>query len=185
MSRTQDDRKWVVVVDDPVHALSTYLYDRDSGQVTKLFDQRPELTAAPLQAMHAREIKARDGKTLVSYLTLPRGSDPQRTGKPAQPVPLVLNVHGGPWARDAYGFNPEHQWLANRGYAVLSVNFRGSTGFGKAFVNRRRPRVGPEDARRSARRRGLGRSRENRDPGQGCDLRRVVVAVTPFSPRSR
>ena len=135
VSRTYDDRKWVVVVDDPVHALSTYLYDRDSGQVTKLFDQRPELSAMPLQPMHAREIKSRDGKTLVSYLTLPRGSDAQRTGKPSQPVPLVLDVHGGPWARDGYGFNPEHQWLANRGYAVLSVNFRGSTGFGKAFIN--------------------------------------------------
>ena len=135
VSRTYDDRKWVVVVDDPVHALSTYLYDRDSGQVTKLFDQRPELSAAPLQAMHAREIKSRDGKMLVSYLTLPRGSDPQRTGKPTKPVALVLDVHGGPWARDQYGFNPEHQWLANRGYAVLSVNFRGSTGFGKSFIN--------------------------------------------------
>ncbi len=134
-SRTYDDRKWIVVVDDPVHALSTYLYDRDSGRVTKLFDQRPELSAAPLQPMHAREIPTRDGKTLVSYLTLPRGSDPQRKGKPAQPVPLVLDVHGGPWGRDVYGFNSEHQWLANRGYAVLSVNFRGSTGFGKSFIN--------------------------------------------------
>jgi dipeptidyl aminopeptidase/acylaminoacyl peptidase len=134
-SRTHDDRKWVVVVDDPVRVLSTYLYDRDSGQVTKLFDQRPELTGAPLQPMHPREIKARDGKVLVSYLTLPRGADDSRSGKPKQPVPLVLNVHGGPWARDSYHFSSEHQWLANRGYAVLSVNFRGSTGFGKDFIN--------------------------------------------------
>jgi dipeptidyl aminopeptidase/acylaminoacyl peptidase len=136
-SRTLDDRKWIVVVDDPVHVLSTYLYDRDAGQVTKLFDQRPELTNAPLQPMLAREIKTRDGLTLVAYLTLPRGADEKRSGsdKPAQPVPLVLNVHGGPWARDSYGFHPEHQWLANRGYAVLSVNFRGSTGFGKRFIN--------------------------------------------------
>jgi dipeptidyl aminopeptidase/acylaminoacyl peptidase len=134
-SRTVDDRKWIVVVDDPVHVLSTYLYDRDSSQVTKLFDQRPELANAPLQPMMAREIKTRDGLTLVSYLTLPRSSGADRSGKPSQPVPLVLNVHGGPWARDSYGFHPEHQWLANRGYAVLSVNFRGSTGFGKAFIN--------------------------------------------------
>ena len=134
-SRTLDDRKWIVVVDDPVHVLSTYLYDRDSGQVTKQFDQRPELANAPLQSMLAREIPSRDGKTLVAYLTLPRDSDDKRTGKPTQPVPLVLNVHGGPWARDSYGFHPEHQWLANRGYAVLSVNFRGSTGFGKGFIN--------------------------------------------------
>ncbi len=85
--------------------------------------------------MHALEIKARDGKTLVSYLTLPRGSTEGRASKPKQPVPMVLDVHGGPWARDSYGFNSEHQWLANRGYAVLTVNFRGSTGFGKAFTN--------------------------------------------------
>src|SRR6185436_6644057 len=134
-SRTLDDRKWIVVVDDPVHVLSTYLYDRDSTQVTKLFDQRPELANAPLQPMMAREIKSRDGSTLVAYLTLPRSAGADRLGKLAQPVPLVLNVHGGPWARDSYGFHPEHQWLANRGYAVLSVNFRGSTGFGKGFVN--------------------------------------------------
>ena len=134
-SRTLDNRKWIVVVDDPVHVLSTYVYDRDSGEITKLFDQRPELTNAPLQPMHALEIKARDGKTLVSYLTLPRGAEQGRSGRPKQPVPMVLVVHGGPWARDSYGFDAEHQWLANRGYAVLAVNFRGSTGFGKAFTN--------------------------------------------------
>uniref|UniRef100_UPI00258A808E alpha/beta hydrolase family protein n=1 Tax=uncultured Sphingomonas sp. TaxID=158754 RepID=UPI00258A808E len=70
---------------------------------------------------------ARDGLTLVSYLTRPKGV----TG----PVPMVLFVHGGPWARDGYGYNGYHQWLANRGYAVLSVNYRGSTGFGKKFVS--------------------------------------------------
>ena len=59
----------------------------------------------------------------------------QERRSPASPVPLVLDVHGGPWARDSYGFNAEHQWLANRGYAVLSVNYRGSTGFGKKFIN--------------------------------------------------
>jgi dipeptidyl aminopeptidase/acylaminoacyl peptidase len=134
-SRTLDDRKWAVVVNDPVHVLSTYLYDRDSGQVTKLFDQRPELANAPLQPMIGREITSRDGKTLTAYLTLPPGTDDGHTGKPNRPVPLVLSVHGGPWARDSYGFDAEHQWLANRGYAVLSVNFRGSTGFGKSFVN--------------------------------------------------
>src|SRR5690606_35174738 len=62
--------------------------------------------------------------------TLPPGRDDR-----SAPLPMVLLVHGGPWARDGYGFNRAHQWLANRGYAVLSVNFRGSTGFGKAFVN--------------------------------------------------
>lgn len=135
VSRTLDDRKWVVVVDDPVHVTSSHLYDRDSGKVTKLFDQRPDLAGAPLQRMWPREIRAGDGRTLVAYLTLPPGSDSNGDGVPDKAVPLVLNVHGGPWARDSYGFDPEHQWLANRGYAVLSVNYRGSTGFGKDFIN--------------------------------------------------
>jgi dipeptidyl aminopeptidase/acylaminoacyl peptidase len=145
-SRTNDDGKWVAVVDDPVHVTTSYLYDRTNGKVTKLFDHRPELAGAPLRPMKALEIRARDGLALVSYLTLPPGSGPPpksdsahgeaaANGRPARPVPLVLDVHGGPWARDSYGFNPEHQWLANRGYAVLSVNYRGSTGFGKNFIN--------------------------------------------------
>jgi len=127
VSRTLDDRRWVVAADQPEHGLSYHLYDRDSGGVTRLFDQRPALAGAPLVAMTPVEIRTRDGLTLVGYLSRPQGA----TG----PLPLVLNVHGGPWARDSYGFDPEHQWLANRGYAVLAVNFRGSTGFGKAFVN--------------------------------------------------
>jgi dipeptidyl aminopeptidase/acylaminoacyl peptidase len=85
--------------------------------------------------MIAREISASDGLTLVSYLTLPSGSDPDGDGLPQRPAPMVMLVHGGPWSRDSFGFDPRHQWLANRGYAVLSVNFRGSTGFGKAFLN--------------------------------------------------
>jgi dipeptidyl aminopeptidase/acylaminoacyl peptidase len=131
-SRTLDDNTWVVVVDDPLRALASYLYERRSGAVTKLFDQRPELAHEPLQGMQAFAIRARDGLALVSYLTLPAGSAGLR---PEKPVPLVLDVHGGPWARDSYGFNAEHQWLANRGYAVLAVNYRGSLGFGKSFVN--------------------------------------------------
>jgi dipeptidyl aminopeptidase/acylaminoacyl peptidase len=71
----------------------------------------------------------------VSYLSLPPGSDRNGDGRPDKPLPMVLNVHGGPWARDDFGYHPEHQWLANRGYAVLSVNYRGSTGFGKKFLN--------------------------------------------------
>ena len=81
------------------------------------------------------EIASRDNKTLVSYLTLPRSADANNDGKADAPVPLVLLVHGGPWARDSYGYGGYNQWLANRGYAVLSVNFRGSTGFGKDFTN--------------------------------------------------
>jgi dipeptidyl aminopeptidase/acylaminoacyl peptidase len=71
----------------------------------------------------------------VSYLSLPRDADASNTGKPKEPLPMVLFVHGGPWGRDQWGLNPNHQWLANRGYAVLSVNFRASTGFGKKFIN--------------------------------------------------
>src|SRR5260370_39313579 len=85
--------------------------------------------------MHWRIIKSGDGLDLVCYLTLPPGSDPEAKGRTARPVPMVLNVHGGPWGRDAWGVDPMHQLLANRGYAVLSVNFRGSTGFGKKFLN--------------------------------------------------
>jgi dipeptidyl aminopeptidase/acylaminoacyl peptidase len=80
-------------------------------------------------------IKSRDGLNLVCYLTLPPGTDKGDKGRPDKPVPLVLDVHGGPWGRDTWGLDPTHQFLANRGYAVLSVNFRGSTGFGKKFVN--------------------------------------------------
>ena len=80
-------------------------------------------------------IKSRDGLDLVSYLTLPARHRPDGDGRPDTPLPMVLDVHGGPWARDRWGFNPTHQLLANRGYAVLSVNYRGSTGFGKKFLN--------------------------------------------------
>ena len=85
--------------------------------------------------MHPVEIESSDGLTLVSYLTLPPGSDPDGDGRPDEAVPTLLWVHGGPWARDSYGYNTIHQWMANRGYAVLSVNYRGSTGFGKDFTN--------------------------------------------------
>ncbi len=135
VSRSADDQKWIVVEDGPLTPLRVHLYDRAAKRPTLLFSQRPALSNAPLQPMIPVEIASGDGQTLVSYLTLPPGSDANGDGAPESPVPLVINVHGGPWARDRYGFNPEHQWLANRNYAVLSVNFRGSTGFGKAFVN--------------------------------------------------
>lgn len=134
-SRTLDNSAWIVGTDDALAPSAGYLYDRKAGKVTKLFDTRPALLKSPLVPMQSLELKARDGLTLVSYLSLPAGSDANGDGIPDAPVPMVLNVHGGPWARDGYGFDNEHQWLANRGYAVLSVNYRGSTGFGKAFVN--------------------------------------------------
>jgi dipeptidyl aminopeptidase/acylaminoacyl peptidase len=134
-SRTRDDKTWVVdlVVDNgPV---KLWLYDRKAKKATFLFSTRPALEKLTLARMHPRELTSRDGLTLLSYLTLPPASDPDGDGKPAAPVPMVLLVHGGPWYRDTWGLNGWHQWLASRGYAVLSVNFRGSTGLGKAFVN--------------------------------------------------
>lgn len=139
--RTLDDQQWIVVyykADGPVRY---YLYDRANaaagrpGEATFLFSHRPELEDVPLVEMHPVVIPSRDGLNLVSYLTLPPGSDPDGDGRPDQPLPMVLWIHGGPWSRDNWGYNPVHQWLANRGYAVMSVNYRGSTGFGKDFVN--------------------------------------------------
>jgi dipeptidyl aminopeptidase/acylaminoacyl peptidase len=135
VSRDDANSKWIVVIDQVSAPSSTWLYERKGKRLTKLFVARPELEGAPLVPMFPREIKARDGLTLVSYLTLPMSADPKGSGKAAHPVPLVLFVHGGPWARDSYGYHSYHQWLANRGYAVLSVNYRGSTGFGKKFIS--------------------------------------------------
>lgn len=134
-SRSRDDRLWTLVIDRVTEPAAFWLYDRGQRSLRKLFTIRPDLEGHTLAAMHPVEIASRDGKTLVSYLSLPPHADPQLTGVPTAPLPLVLNVHGGPWARDRFGYRADHQWLANRGYAVLSVNFRGSTGFGKEFVN--------------------------------------------------
>src|SRR5262249_4855946 len=96
--------------------------------LTHLFAARPELAKYTLAPMKPVTIKSRDGLELVSYLTVPVGVEPKN-------LPLVLVVHGGPWARDNWGYNPYVQWLANRGYAVLQVNSRGSTGLGKKFLH--------------------------------------------------
>ena len=134
-SRTDDDQMWIVWNEPLTSPTSTYIYDRAAGTLTPFYTTRPELEGAPLQPMHPIEITSRDGLTLPSYLTLPAGVDMDGDGKPEKASPMVLLVHGGPWARDTYGFNSIHQMLANRGYAVLSTNFRGSTGFGKDFLN--------------------------------------------------
>ncbi len=134
-SRTMADDKWIVGIDPVSKVAATYLYDRKAKKLSPLYVARPELQGAPLVPMLTAEIKARDGLTLPSYLTLPKGADTNGDGKADKAVPMVLLVHGGPWARDSYGYNSTHQWLANRGYAVLSVNFRASTGFGKKFLN--------------------------------------------------
>ena len=135
VSRTLDDRLWVAAYAMDTSPTRYYLYNRQERQAQWLFTDRPALEQQPLATMYPVVLSARDGLRLVSYYTLPPGSDSNGDGIPDQPVPLVLFPHGGPWARDAWGYHPYHQWLANRGYAVLSVNFRSSTGFGKAFIN--------------------------------------------------
>ncbi len=134
-SITNDGRLATVAANAAEAPAVSYLYDRRAKTLTKLFESRPDLARYPLRPMHPVEIPTGDGKTLVSYLTMPAAADGNRDGKADAAVPLVLLVHGGPWARDGYGYNSAHQWLSNRGYAVLSVNYRGSTGFGKGFVN--------------------------------------------------
>ncbi len=125
--RSGDDRTWIVAAIDDDGPVRYWRWDRDAQEAHFLFSNRPALEDLPLVEMRAVEIETRDGLSMPSYLSRPRNAD--------GPVPMVLLVHGGPWARDDWGYSPYHQWLANRGYAVLSANFRGSTGFGKAFLN--------------------------------------------------
>jgi dipeptidyl aminopeptidase/acylaminoacyl peptidase len=135
VSRTLDDKHWIVAYlmdDGPVRY---YQYDREGMKAEFLFTNRMQLEGLPLAKMHPVVIESRDGWEIVSYYTLPIGSDSDGDAIPDRPLPTVLDVHGGPWARDSWGYNPTHQLLANRGYAVLSVNFRGSTGLGKGFIN--------------------------------------------------
>jgi dipeptidyl aminopeptidase/acylaminoacyl peptidase len=134
-SRTLDDKTWIVATTSEQRPGRYYVWDRAKQKATFLFSVRPELEQQPLVKMWPVQIKARDGLTLVSYLSLPAAADPDGDGKANTPTPMVLWVHGGPWARDNWGFDPVHQLFANRGYAVLSVNYRGSTGFGKKFLN--------------------------------------------------
>lgn len=133
-SRSEDDRFWTVSLWSDLPS-GRSLYDRSKRSLKKLYDPLPELRDVPLGRMHSMTLRSRDGYDLVSYLTLPVGSDAKRGGRPDVPLPMVLLVHGGPWGRDQFVFDPTHKWLADRGYAVLNVNFRASTGFGKAFVN--------------------------------------------------
>lgn len=127
-SRDLADKTWLVsyLTDDgPVYY---YAYNRESKTSTLLFSNQPKLEGLSLASMQPISFESGDGLTIHGYLTTP-------VGIPAKNLPTVLLVHGGPWARDNWGYSPLVQWLANRGYAVLQVNFRGSTGYGKAFVN--------------------------------------------------
>lgn len=135
VSSTLDNKTWIVAVNGDRQPTRFYRWERAKKQGAFLFASRPDLEGKPLARMHPMVINARDGLELVSYLTLPLAADANGDGKPERASPAVLLVHGGPWSRDTWGFNSLHQLLANRGYAVLSVNFRGSTGLGKAFLN--------------------------------------------------
>jgi len=127
-STTEDMNRMVVGVGRDVNPGSVYLYDRARGSVEKLYDSRPELPTEHLAHMKPIRYPARDGAKIPGYLTLPNGAEGHK-------VPTIIVPHGGPWARDYWGFDSFTQFLANRGYAVLQPNFRGSTGYGKAFLN--------------------------------------------------
>lgn len=127
-SRDDADETWIVAFTVDNGPVPFYSYDRKEQSATFLFDNQPELSNYTLASIEPITIPSRDGLTIHGYLTLPLG-ETQRN------LPMVLNVHGGPWYRDAWGYNPEAQWFANRGYACLQVNYRGSTGYGKEFLN--------------------------------------------------
>jgi dipeptidyl aminopeptidase/acylaminoacyl peptidase len=126
--RERGDRLWVVSISPSDGPIRFWIYDRSTGDSRFLFPHRAELEGQPLAPMEPFSFTSRDGLTIHGYLTFPPGLE--RRGLPA-----VLDVHGGPWARDTWGFDAEAQWLANRGYLCVQVNFRGSTGYGKAFLN--------------------------------------------------
>ena len=127
-SSTDDEQKWIIAYNSPTDPGATYLYDRATGQAQFLYRPRPWLPLEALAEMQPISFSSRDGLTIHGYLTLPKGVA-------AKNLPTVLVVHGGPWARDTWGYDPEVQFLANRGFAVLQINYRGSTGYGKQFLN--------------------------------------------------
>lgn len=124
-SNTNEDA-WIVTTRGDRTRGSHYYYNPKQDKLVKLADSAPWLKEDQLASMQPIRYQSRDGLTINGYLTLP-------VGKEAKNLPMIVNPHGGPWARDSWGFNPEVQFLANRGYAVLQMNFRGSTGYGKAF----------------------------------------------------
>ncbi|MDA8019032.1 MAG: S9 family peptidase, partial [Thermoanaerobaculia bacterium] len=126
--QTNDDRLVKVVVSRDVDPGTVYLYDWEKGTVEKLYESRPELPSENLAPMQAIRYTARDGLTIPAYLTTPKGA-------PAKNLATVVLPHGGPWSRNSWGYSSIPQFLANRGYAVLSPNFRSSSGFGKKFLN--------------------------------------------------
>jgi len=128
VSNTTDERLWLLSASSATQPSVAYLFDRQTKQLTKQYETRPKLRAADLADMKVVRYKSSDGLEIPAYLTLPKGVA-------AKNLPVIILPHGGPWARDTYGYNALHQFLANRGYAVLSPNFRASTGYGKQFLN--------------------------------------------------
>ena len=127
-SSTRDERVWLVAAFGDTEPGETYLFDRTSKQLTLQYRGREKLAREHLASMTAVRYKSSDGLEIPAYLTLPKGV-------PAKNLPLIVVPHGGPWARDGWGYSGIPQFLANRGYAVLQPNFRGSTGYGKKFLN--------------------------------------------------
>src|SRR6266404_7874195 len=135
VSRDNGDEKWIVAIQRSDASDSYYAFDRKTKKLTKIFDSNPGILRFPRASKKPVVIKARDGLELVSYLTTPPGVE-------AKHLPLVLLIHGGPWDRDDDSYDPEVHFLTNRGYAVLQVNYRGSTGFGIKFFNAGNLQVG-------------------------------------------
>lgn len=135
VSTNLDNNVWIVAFSSDILPTDYYVYYRDLKELTHLFNSYPALADYQLNKMHTPIIKTRDNLEMVSYLTMPSRVKIDKNFQSDKAVPMVLLVHGGPWYRDNWGLNRTHQWLSNRGYAVLSVNFRGSSGFGKDFVN--------------------------------------------------
>jgi dipeptidyl aminopeptidase/acylaminoacyl peptidase len=127
-STTKDENLWLVSISSDVDPGSTYLFDRKTGKVEMLYRSRPNLPSKHLASMKPLRYSARDGMEIPAYLVLPKGVSSKN-------LPTIIFPHGGPWARDFWGYNSTAQFLANRGYAVMLPNFRGSTGYGKKFLN--------------------------------------------------
>ena len=128
VSRSLDDRMWLVLLNGDTEPGATYLLDRKTHQLSLQYKIREKLPRESLARMKPVRYKSSDGLEIPAYLILPKGV-------PAKDLPVVVLPHGGPWARDFWGFNAHAQFLANRGYAVLMPNFRGSAGYGKTFLN--------------------------------------------------
>lgn len=127
-NRDNADDTWLVAFTKDNGPVPFYAFDRKRQKGIFLFDHQPDLNNYTLAPMEPISFTSRDGLTIHGYITYPPGKDRAN-------LSMVLNVHGGPWGRDGWGYHPEAQWLANRGYACLQVNFRGSTGYGKEFLN--------------------------------------------------